>query len=292
MPRRSWMNISSSDVNINLATENASIIANPSGVFDGSLRMLITYNDVNTQYRAGEGLMEINYALTSNGENFSGDNSSIFSYNFNHPLYTKLLPPNQEGFLPEDKFTFAETGNTKIIFSTMKKAAEGSGYILRFFNPADKPVSDTITFAENIATAYETTPVEENVNSVSVIGNSVPLNFEPFEVKTLKVVPSGFSGVENISVPAEFSLKQNYPNPFNPVTTIGFSLPKEGKVSLKVYDILGKEVSTIFSGTKQAGKFSYHFDASSIASGIYFYRLTYTNDKNSFSKIRKMIFLK
>ncbi|HCI70816.1 MAG TPA: hypothetical protein DHV30_09570, partial [Balneola sp.] len=66
----------------------------------------------------------------------------------------------------------------------------------------------------------------------------------------------------------------NYPNPFNPTTEINFSLPESGEVSLKVYDMLGREVSTIVSSQMSAGTHSVTFDASFLSSGIYIYRLT------------------
>jgi hypothetical protein len=71
----------------------------------------------------------------------------------------------------------------------------------------------------------------------------------------------------------KYSLHQNYPNPFNPSTTISFSLPYPNKVSLKVYTVLGQEVSTIINGVMQAGNHSVQFDANSLSGGIYFYRL-------------------
>jgi hypothetical protein len=90
------------------------------------------------------------------------------------------------------------------------------------------------------------------------------------------------------SVPAEFSLNQNYPNPFNPSTKISWQSPVSGHQTLKVYDILGNEVATLVDEYKEAGKYEVDFDASTLTSGVYFYRLKisdYTNKK-------KMILMK
>lgn len=86
----------------------------------------------------------------------------------------------------------------------------------------------------------------------------------------------------------EYSLGQNYPNPFNPVTSIQYAIGSQQFVSLKVYDILGNEVATLVNEEKPAGKYKVSFDASSLSSGIYFYRLT----AGSFIGVRKMILIK
>lgn len=90
------------------------------------------------------------------------------------------------------------------------------------------------------------------------------------------------------SIPAEFALSQNYPNPFNPSTSIEFSLPVSGHVTLKIYDILGKEVGTLMKEQRSAGKHTVNVNASSMASGVYFYQIV-TRD---FVSTRKMILTK
>jgi hypothetical protein len=75
------------------------------------------------------------------------------------------------------------------------------------------------------------------------------------------------------SIPQQISLSGNFPNPFNSSTTMEFSLDKPGSVTLTVYDILGREIKTLFNADKTAGKHRILFDASSLPSGVYFYRL-------------------
>ena len=89
-------------------------------------------------------------------------------------------------------------------------------------------------------------------------------------------------------MPEQFELFQNYPNPFNPVTTISFSIPTEGNVSLKIFNTIGQEIATIVSGNLSAGTYSYKWNAKEQANGIYFYKLT----AESFSETKKMILLK
>ncbi len=88
--------------------------------------------------------------------------------------------------------------------------------------------------------------------------------------------------------PVSFKLSQNYPNPFNPTTKISYALPKSGLVTLRVYDILGKEVATLVNEVKNAGNYTVDFSASNFTSGVYFYKL----ETNGFSDIKKMMLIK
>jgi FG-GAP-like repeat/ASPIC and UnbV/Secretion system C-terminal sorting domain/FG-GAP repeat len=101
---------------------------------------------------------------------------------------------------------------------------------------------------------------------------------------------SGIIGIKPISteIPKSFSLSQNYPNPFNPSTTIKFSVPEAGNVSIKLFDITGRDVSVLVDEFVKPGIYSVNFNASGLASGVYFYRLTAGN----YSEVRKMILLK
>jgi photosystem II stability/assembly factor-like uncharacterized protein len=90
------------------------------------------------------------------------------------------------------------------------------------------------------------------------------------------------------NIPEAFYLYQNYPNPFNPSTIISYQIFKEDFISLKVYDIIGREITSLFNGYQQKGHYIITFDALTLASGIYFYRLT----SNGLSITRKMILLR
>lgn len=96
-------------------------------------------------------------------------------------------------------------------------------------------------------------------------------------------------------IPSGFKLMQNYPNPFNPATIIKYSLPVDGLISIKVFDILGKEIKELVNEYKAGGDYSVSFNGSSLASGIYFYTITATpigGQAGNFRKVKKMILLK
>ena len=95
-------------------------------------------------------------------------------------------------------------------------------------------------------------------------------------------------GRDDKSIPTEFSLEQNYPNPFNPSTTIRIQMPVLSFVTIKIYDVLGSEITTLVSEEKPAGFHSIEFNASSLASGIYFYRI----QAGTFVETKKMVLLR
>lgn len=99
---------------------------------------------------------------------------------------------------------------------------------------------------------------------------------------------------QSIETAEKFSLSQNYPNPFNPVTNIKFDIPKRSNVVLRVFDVSGKQVSEILNGLNEAGKYTVSFDATKLASGVYFYILAATSESGGilFKDVKKMAVVK
>ncbi len=138
------------------------------------------------------------------------------------------------------------------------------------------------------------------VTAITVVGSDLYLggNFtqanvggtSPIASACIARWTSGTSRVESIraDVPRTFLLEQNYPNPFNPTTVIGYQLPVASEVSLKVYDVLGREVMTLVNGKQEAGVYNFTLNATGLASGIYFYRLQAGN----FVQTKKMMLVK
>lgn len=100
------------------------------------------------------------------------------------------------------------------------------------------------------------------------------------------------SNVVEIGLPTKFELSQNYPNPFNPVTKIDFSLPLDAKVSIKLYDITGREIKTLVNDQRTAGYYTVQFNGSDISSGTYFYRIMTKSSGADYIMTKKMVLIK
>jgi hypothetical protein len=142
---------------------------------------------------------------------------------------------------------------------------------------------DSITFyAARLAA-----DLPDSINNVIVINynkqkKEINCNFTPLSEMITSAKQEPFQS------PERFTLNQNYPNPFNPITTINFAIPTTLFTTLKVFDILGREVATLFKGELTAGKYSKIWDAKNLSSGIYFYTLR----SGKFTETRKLLLQK
>ena len=127
--------------------------------------------------------------------------------------------------------------------------------------------------------------MDTSIYTVAFVQNDV--NKEVINSARGTYIATGITG-ETPNVPGDYYLNQNYPNPFNPVTKISFGIPKSDEVSLKIYDMLGNLVYTLYEGKLAAGIYNYDFNGSDIASGIYFYTLKTKN----FTETKKLTLLK
>jgi hypothetical protein len=107
-------------------------------------------------------------------------------------------------------------------------------------------------------------------------------NYEYFDI----------NGIVEVGVPSKFDISQNYPNPFNPVTKIDYDLPLDSKVTIKIFDVTGREINTLINENLKAGYYTSTFNASSFSSGIYFYRMVTSSAKGSNVLTKKMMLIK
>ena len=117
-------------------------------------------------------------------------------------------------------------------------------------------------------------------------GNSSMTENEIFSDSSL-VVGISNQGWSNL-IANDYRLSQNYPNPFNPVTKINFSIPKQSVVTLRIFDLLGKEVTTLINESKSAGNYDVSFDGANLSSGVYFYKI----EAGDFSDVKRMMLIK
>ena len=132
-------------------------------------------------------------------------------------------------------------------------------------------INGTKTYFFAIAYSATESAVISSLNDAQIKYNSLPVNVAKL-----------------IGLPASYSLSQNYPNPFNPTTKIKFALPVRNYVSIKVYDIVGRQIAELVKGNMDAGNYSVDFNASNLPSGVYIYNLTAGSTKIS----NKMVLIK
>ncbi len=156
------------------------------------------------------------------------------------------------------------------------------------------PMTSTMTLRELSLTSFTYNGQPVDLSEVSSIffqmdkSNNAGISNFDYTVQNSGIIRNPLGITNNPVVAVQYSLAQNYPNPFNPVTKINFSVPQTGLVTLNVYDNLGRTITSLVNETKQAGSYSVSFDASSLPSGIYFYKLT----SGSFVDTKKMLLVK
>jgi hypothetical protein len=152
-----------------------------------------------------------------------------------------------------------------------------------------EPTSGTVNPANQVDLQVRLYGMAE-MRDTTLIGTIAISTNDPINpLVIVDVIVEVITGIKDQNViPTEFMVFQNYPNPFNPSTTIEFDLPKTSKVTLKIFNILGEEVTTLVSDRLSAGSYSYEWDAISLASGIYLYRL----EAEEYVETKKMMLLK
>jgi hypothetical protein len=137
---------------------------------------------------------------------------------------------------------------------------------------------DATTYGVAFSRSYE----------VGLTPPALPGDTNPTEIFVAAYIFSPTAIGDETELPTSFSLEQNYPNPFNPSTRISYTIAQSGLVTLKVYDVLGKEVASLVDEMKEAGSYTADFNASNLANGAYFYKLQAGN----FSQVKSMMLLK
>jgi hypothetical protein len=216
------------------------------------------------------------------------DNSAPYSGGYQvFPRFfgTDFLPA---GSLPVELTSFSVTVNEGTVNLNWTTATEinNNGFEVQ---RTDNNEFHTIGFVQGHGTTT-------SIQSYSFVDQNVTAGNYSYRLKQIDFNGNfEYSNVVEVEVLGvkEFTLGQNYPNPFNPSTAINFSLAVDSKVSLKIFDVLGQEVATLVNGQMTSGPQKVSFDASSLNSGVYFYRIDADGiDGQKFSSVKKMILTK
>jgi hypothetical protein len=195
----------------------------------------------------------------------------------------------EQGLLPVELSSFSSSVNANNVKLTWITASESNNQGFEIYRRSEQTNWMKIGFVSGSGTVNTPKTYSYNDNGLSAGKYSYELkqidfngNFEFFVM----------SGITDIGTPKKFEVSQNYPNPFNPVTKIDYQLPDAGKIKLVIYDLLGREVKNLVSEVKPAGFYSAEFDATSFASGIYIYRLSFESSNNNFIITKRMSLIK
>jgi hypothetical protein len=251
----------------------------------------------------------------------SGGQSDNILSGFNYEMFESGFPPsgwtivNPDAGLTWEAFTgangpiFGGTKCTRVNCYSYGSTGQMDYLKSKVYNNIDLTDSLKFNWAHAVYTGYtERMQVQVSTNGGTTypftIFDKSGANLATAPATSNDFIPSGASqwGTFAISMgnvitaihqigtetPTSFALNQNYPNPFNPVTNISYMIPKSSKVSLKVYDIKGQLISTLFEGNQNEGIYLTQFDGSKLASGIYFYKL----EAGDFKEVRKMTLIK
>lgn len=175
--------------------------------------------------------------------------------------------------------------------SVILEAKVNGQYVYPFVNV---PMTSSFTTKEIDLSLFKINGVPVDLSSISLVNFQISKQYNTgmsnydFSIKNTGIIANSVGISGNGATVTEYSLAQNYPNPFNPVTNISFSIPKQDFVTLKVYNVLGKEMAVLVNDVKASGTYSIAFDASKLSSGVYFYKL----ETSSFSDVKRMIVTK
>ena len=217
--------------------------------------------------------------------NVDGDPRAEVLYGEGTGEQAPIVIIDSEGQLPVELKSFSASIRDAFVQLNWSTASETNNRGFEVQRKIDGSDFITIGFVQGKGTTTQ-------AQNYSFVDNNVQAGKYQYRLKQIDLDGSySLSSVAEVSIlsPIEFNLAQNYPNPFNPSTTINFSLAKESNVSLKVFDLLGQEIISLVNNEfMNAGSYSYKFDASSLASGTYIYRL----EAGDFVQTKKMTLTK
>ncbi|MBU1708284.1 T9SS type A sorting domain-containing protein [bacterium] len=255
------------------------------------------YSEWEQSYGPVKGVIAYDIAQASDGGyamagmiNHGDDTSGMYVVRVNavgDTLWTRVITLRHmdcaHGIEKTDDGGFIVCGTTTLLSPDATDIA-----LMKFNNSGDTLWTRTygLESRENYSTAAAVRPTLDG--GYIIVGSALNDVTTSNDIYIVKTGPEISAASELHSLPDVIALHQNYPNPFNPSTRIAFTLSKTGPVSLKVYDLLGREIVTLMDGVQTAGNHSVFFDGSDLPSGIYFTRL----ESSELHQVKKMVLLK
>jgi subtilisin family serine protease len=295
-----------------VADQQGLTIFNDDGAGGGKLGIeteLISYSYAAT---ADENYIILKYKLTNKTTSaISGVRAGLF---FDWDLLESTGDNDLVGYDVSDEFGYAyhQGGNPDTYVGAAVLSSSGGGFrgirndgssgginIYDNFSDAEKwtalssGIQNTSLPAGDISYVVSAAPLDIDAGGSAVAAFAIAAGNNLEDLRTAiqagRAKYNTLTDVESeTTLPIEFNLAQNYPNPFNPSTKINFSIPESGLVSLKIYDLLGREVAELINTEMQPGTYDYNFNGAGLSSGMYFYKI----EAGSYSQTRKMMLLK
>ena len=244
-------------------------------VFNGDFQKV---NDSGWSHQGGEYIASDLVSKLTLSTSFVTTNSSATHNNLYIPMGTTNLSFKYKVYLASSSGTFNVYMDNSLIYSRSVSRTTNWGLILIPIS-AYAGTSKKIKF--ELSSSGSTTVWVDNITF------TLPTDALTLEDNTLKKEDETYFN-ETEALPDKYSMDQNFPNPFNPITQIHYAIPEKGFVSLKVFDILGKEVATLVSEEKEPGFYTLDFNGNDLSSGLYVYRIQAGN----FIQSKKMILMK
>ncbi|PIP76447.1 MAG: hypothetical protein COW85_14160 [Ignavibacteria bacterium CG22_combo_CG10-13_8_21_14_all_37_15] len=220
---------------------------------------------------------DLDYLMTSDVVNLSSADNLSYAIEYGATDTVKAASLLQKDKSISFKVELIDASNNAVLYTLNNVKFTGSSslslssesYNIDLTGLTGKEVYFKVKIANTLNPVYYASEIKSDAN---VLGKSKAVSLDLSKTLVVK----------------DYDLFQNYPNPFNPATTITYQLPKSGSVTLKIYDMLGKEVMTLVNEQKEMGRYTVQFDASSLASGMYVYQLR----ANDYTSTKKMLLLK
>jgi len=255
--------------------------------YDGGTTEEVLYQVVDPTANVGPALIEGTFTTPATGSENAQLQITYNGYTFNIDyIYWDNLCIRQVIPVELTSFTAKSDNNSVTLNWTTATELNNSGFQIERSNGSDYQSVGFVAGHGTSTSAHSYVFVDQNLETGTYTYRLKQVDLDgTFEYS--KAVEVEVLGLR------EYTLDQNYPNPFNPSTTINFSLAVDSKVSLKVFNVLGQEVASLLNGQMSAGSQKVSFDASSLNSGVYFYRLEANGiDGQKFSSTKKMILTK